>query len=123
MSINDYTATSGKDGRVTFTNIPSGHKYELSEVETPSCYFENTDQYAVTVAYDALTVTVTHEDGTTESWDMADNPTIVNRRRPRMPETGGAGTLPYTIGGIALMAISFLCECKLKRRRGKGANG
>ena len=122
VSINDYTATSGKDGRVTFTNIPSGHKYELREVETPSCYFEDTDQYAVTVAYDALTVTVTHEDGTTESWDMADNPTIVNRRRPRMPETGGAGTLPYTISGIALMAIGLLYGCALRRRRERREN-
>ena len=122
VTINPYTATSGKDGRVTFTNIPSGHKYELREVETPSCYFEDTDQYAVTVAYDALTVTVTHEDGTTESWDMADNPTIVNRRRPRMPETGGAGTLPYTIGGIALMAIGLLYGCALRRRRERREN-
>ena len=122
VTINPYTATSGKDGRVTFTNIPSGHKYELREVETPSCYFEDTDQYAVTVAYDALTVTVTHEDGTTESWDMADNPTIVNRRRPRMPETGGAGTLLYTIGGIALMAIGLLYGCALRRRRERREN-
>ena len=118
VSINDYTATSGKDGRVTFTNIPSGHKYELREVETPSCYFEDTDQYAVTVAYDALTVTVTHEDGTAGTWDG----TIVNRRRPRMPETGGAGTLPYTIGGIALMAIGLLYGCALRRRRERREN-
>ncbi len=118
VSINDYTATSGKDGRVTFTNIPSGHKYELSEVETPSCYFEDTHQYAVTVAYDALTVTVTHEDGAAGPWDG----TIVNRRRPRMPETGGAGTLPCTIGGIALMAIGLLYGCALRRRRERREN-
>ena len=118
VSINDYTATSGKDGRVTFTNIPSGHKYELREVETPSCYFEDTDQYAVTVAYDALTVTVTHEDGAAGTWDG----TIVNRRRPRMPETGGAGTLLYTIGGIALMAIGLLYGCALRRRRERREN-
>ena len=112
MTINPYTATSGKDGRVTFTNIPSGHKYVLSEVETPSYYFKDTDTYAVTVAYDELTVTVTHEDGAAGTWDG----TIVNRRRPRMPETGGAGTLLYTIGGIALMAIGLLYGCALRRR-------
>ena len=118
VTINPYTATSGKDGRVTFTNIPSGHKYELREVDTPSCYFEDTDQYAVTVAYDALTVTVTHEDGAAGTWDG----TIVNRRRPRMPETGGAGTLLYTIGGIALMAIGLLYGCALRRRRERREN-
>ena len=118
VSINDYTATSGKDGRVTFTNIPSGHKYVLSEVETPSYYFKDTDTYAVTVAYDELTVTVTHEDGAAGTWDG----TIVNRRRPRMPETGGAGTLLYTIGGIALMAIGLLYGCALRRRRERREN-
>ena len=118
VTINPYTATSGKDGRVTFTNIPSGHKYVLSEVETPSYYFKDTDTYAVTVAYDELTVTVTHEDGAAGTWDG----TIVNRRRPRMPETGGAGTLLYTIGGIALMAIGLLYGCALRRRRERREN-
>ena len=118
VSINDYTATSGKDGRVTFTNIPSGHKYVLSEVETPSYYFKDTDTYAVTVAYDELTVTVTHEDGAAGTWKG----TVVNRRRPSMPETGGAGTFPYTIGGIALMAIGLLYGCTLRRRRERREN-
>ena len=118
VTINPYTATSGKDGRVMFTNIPSGHKYVLSEVETPSYYFKDTDTYAVTVAYDELTVTVTHEDGAAGTWDG----TIVNRRRPRMPETGGAGTLPCTIGGIALMAIGLLYGCALRRRRERREN-
>ena len=113
MTIGDYTAASDQNGVVSFTNIPSGHKYVLSEVNTPSHYFEDTDTYAVTVAYDVLTVTVTHEDGTAGTW----NGTIVNRRRPRMPETGGVGKLPYTIGGIALMAIGLLYGCALRRRR------
>ena len=118
VTINPYTATSGKDGRVMFTNIPSGHKYVLSEVETPSYYFKDTDTYAVTVAYDELTVTVTHEDGAAGTW----NGTVVNRRRPSMPETGGAGTLPYTIGGIALMASGLLYGCTLRRRRERREN-
>ena len=113
VTIGDYTAASDQNGVVSFTNIPSGHKYVLSEVNTPSHYFEDTDTYAVTVAYDVLTVTVTHEDGTAGTW----NGTIVNRRRPRMPETGGVGKLPYTIGGIALMAIGLLYGCALRRRR------
>ena len=118
VTINPYTATSGKDGRVMFTNIPSGHKYVLSEVETPSYYFKDTDTYAVTVAYDVLTVTVTHEDGAAGTW----NGTVVNRRRPSMPETGGAGTFPYTIGGIALMASGLLYGCTLRRRRERREN-
>ena len=122
VSIGDFTAASDQSGRVTFANIPSGHKYTLTEINPPAQYFAPTDVYSITVAYDNLTVTVTHEDGATEAWDLADNPTIVNRRRPRMPETGGMGTLPYTIGGIALMAIGLLYGCALRRRRERREN-
>ena len=35
----------------------------------------------------------------------------------QLPETGGTGTLPYTISGIILIALALLCGYSLKRRR------
>ncbi len=50
-----YTATSGADGKVSFENIPSGHKYVLKEVTAPNNYIASSTQYPVTVAYGVTT--------------------------------------------------------------------
>ena len=50
-----YTATSGTDGKVSFENIPSGHKYILKEVIAPDNYIASSKQYSVTVAYGETT--------------------------------------------------------------------
>ena len=114
VAISDFTATSGSDGTVSFARIPSGHTYTLEETTVPAGYLPSGIKYSVTVAYDVITVTPSEGE-----WSG----TVVNRRQPVLPATGGAGTALYAIGGIALMAISLLYRCKLKRRRGKGANG
>ena len=61
----DYTAVSDANGLVSFTDIPSGHIYTLTET-VPEGYKTNGDTYSVTVAYNVLTITVTHADGTSE---------------------------------------------------------
>ena len=114
VGIQSRTATSDSSGAVSFARIPSGHTYTLAETTVPDGYLPSGIEYSVNVAYDKIAVTPSEGE-----W----NGEIVNRRQPVLPATGGAGTTLYAIGGIALMAISFLCECKLKRRRGKGANG
>lgn len=75
-TVGPYTAVSDKNGTVSFTKIPSGHIYTLSET-TPENYKKNTDTYSVTVTYDELTVTVTHEDGTSQVWEN-NTSTVVN---------------------------------------------
>ena len=50
-----YTATSGAAGKVSFENIPSGHKYILKEVTAPNNYIASSTQYPVTVAYGVTT--------------------------------------------------------------------
>lgn len=114
VTIENYTATSGEDGTVTFSNIPSGHKYTLKETEVPDGYYGNGKTYTVTVAYDEVTVKVS--DG--EPW----NGTIVNYTSYELPQTGGGGTVLYTAGGMALIlsAVLLLC-CKAKRRRERSA--
>ena len=104
---------------VSFSGIPSGHQYTLIETGVPDGYRKSEDTYTVEVAYDEITVTVTHPDQTSEIWDGKKTNTIVNDSRPRLPETGGTGTLLYTIGGIALAAISLLYGCAKRRGRGR----
>jgi hypothetical protein len=50
-----YTATSGTDGKVKFTNIPSGHKYILKESKAPEHFDATTNEYPVEVAYGVTT--------------------------------------------------------------------
>lgn len=109
--VQTLTATSGEDGKVSFSGIPSGHTYKLVESEVPAHYLKNENSYTVVVAYDVVTVTADNGD----AWDGK----IVNTRRPVLPETGGGGTFIYTIGGFALMAMSLLGGCALQRRRGR----
>ena len=113
MEVLDVTAKSDADGQVRFERIPSGHIYRLTETAVPGGYRPSGNTYTVQVAYDQTTVTVQDEHGNAVQWDG----TIVNQLRPRIPETGGSGVLPYTIGGIALMAVSLLYGCASRRRR------
>lgn len=119
VTVGNFTAESDAEGMVRFDRIPSGHQYRLTETGVPTGYLDPEDTYAVTVAYDVITVTVTHPDGTSENWDGTKLSTIVNGSRPRLPDTGGTDPLLYTIGGIALMAISLLYGCAKKRRRSR----
>lgn len=51
------TATSDSSGVVTFSNIPSGHHYKLTEVSAPNGYTKSSDEYEVIVSYGNVTVT------------------------------------------------------------------
>lgn len=125
VTIGSYTAqavaidaakeASGTDGYVTFHNIPSGHKYILEETLVPPGYASNGCRYQVTVAYDAITVTVTNKDGSPGTWDD----TITNITAYRLPQTGGTGTHLYTLGGLLLMlmAASLLLYHSRKNRK------
>lgn len=115
VKITDQTATSGGDGAVSFTNIPSGHSYTLTETKVPDGYASDGSRYQVQVAYDKVTVTVTTVGGTTTAW----NGTIVNNTYYELPDTGGAGTTLYTVGGLLITtAAVFLLYNHVKRRKG-----
>lgn len=115
VKITDQTATSGGDGAVSFTNIPSGHSYTLTETKVPDGYSSDGSQYQVMVAYDNVTVTVTTVGGTTTAW----NGTIVNNTYYELPDTGGGGTTVYTAGGLLITtAAVFLLYNHAKRRKG-----
>ena len=122
VPLGTFTATSDASGSVSFARIPSGHTYTLTETKVPDGYRADGNTYRVQVAYDQLTVTVTAPDGSIQIWNGDGNDAVVNIGLPRLPETGGTGTLPYVIGGFALMAISLLCGRAMRRKGERGAN-
>ncbi len=113
VEIQDKTAISDAEGTVTFTNIPSGHKYTLTETKVPDGYSANGNTYTVKVAYDEITVTVRTKDGASEDW----NSEIKNTVYYELPKTGGPGTLLYTCSGLGLMLASVLMYRMLRKRR------
>ena len=116
VEIEDMTAVSVEDGTVSFSDIPSGHKYTLTETRIPEGCTSNGDRYSVEVAYDELTVTVTTIDGEVRPWDGR----IENQTYHELPKTGGIGIILYTLGGILLVisAGSLLIYNHIRRRRG-----
>lgn len=50
-TINDFIEASDVNGTVTFTNIPSGHKYKLVEITPPENYILDETEYDVIVSY------------------------------------------------------------------------
>lgn len=54
-TIEDVYATSNEYGTITFTNIPSGHKYKLIETIAPTDYILSDTIYNITVSYGETT--------------------------------------------------------------------
>ncbi len=121
VTVPNQVQTSDADGKVTFTNIPSGHTYKLEETVVPAGYLKTGDTWSVVVAYDKVTVTVSKEDGSTETWtdDDPESFVILNRIYYALPSTGGPGTLLlYVAGGILLLSASgFLLFQKYRSRK------
>ena len=48
---------------------------------------------------------------------------VTNHKSFDLPETGGIGTYPYTIGGLAALATALVYGYNLRRKRERGASG
>ena len=118
VSILPQEAVSGDDGKVSFTGIPSGHSYDLSETKVPDGYSKTGEHYVVTVAYDEVTVQVLGPDyKQTGTWGQNEMGVIVNNTYYALPSTGGSGTQWFTVGGLALVLTAGFGLCQIKRRR------
>ena len=54
VTISKQTATTDGNGALSFTGIPSGHEYTLTEKTAPSGYIKDTTTHTVKVAYDKV---------------------------------------------------------------------
>lgn len=92
--------TTPANGIIKFTGLDDG-SYKLVETKAPEGYN--------TAADTDITITATYnEDGTLENWSVdkrsADGfVTIVNRKGTLLPETGGMGTIAFTVVGATVV--------------------
>lgn len=102
--------TSGKDGRVEFTDLPYG-EYCIVERKAPDGYKILEDAYKVELNGDTVE-------------DYVHEVKIVNYKKgAQIVETGGKGIGPYLTGGAALLIVGsiffFVTQQKKKRKKAK----
>ena len=114
-------ATTDSNGELTFSGLDAG-TYTLVEVEAPEGYVLPTGDAAVTTFTVGAPAT---PNGSYEIKDVSGNNssvlsnviTIKNVKGVNLPQTGGAGTWMFTIGGLVLMAgavVVFMATRKKK---------
>ena len=129
---NFMEVTTGKDGIATFTGIQRGATYYLRETQAPSNYM-TAGPWILEVGSDGATLYPAREksDGTLEragegtQLTVTDTDTKVLSVTVRdiswgyeLPDTGGAGTTSYTVGGLALIfGAATLLYSHCRRRK------
>lgn len=126
-------ATTGKDGIATFTGIQRNTTYYLRETQAPSNYMtagpwilevrsEDATLYPATENQDG-TMVKSEETGTTLTVTGTDPKVLSVTVRDiswgyKLPDTGGAGTTSYTVGGLALIfGAATLLYSHCRRRK------
>lgn len=106
------------DGKAHFTNVELGKTYvvyELDDSEKPITSGSGTvDGVPFLVSYPEGELTVTAKDHTANTW-------VTNRLNyAELPSTGGPGRLPYTLGGLLLLAVGLTLLYNQRKRRREG---
>jgi len=133
--LNTEPLATDANGIVLLNNLAANETYYLVEIKAPAGYNLPTQPIVFTVSKRELLVSVTIENGaasSTNGFDANYTPedgtsagtltyasvTVLNKSGFVLPETGGTGTLPYTAGGLLIIATaSLLLYIQFKRRR------
>lgn len=100
------TLTTGEDGSVTFTGLKAG-TYYVEETVAPEGYNINSKKFEITISTQGI---VTGD-------NVKDNKLVVSDFPLSVPQTGGAGTVMFTIGGIALIACAGVLFFVVMRKK------
>lgn len=110
---------TGSDGKATFNDIPFGH-YLLYETKAPAGYKLPKDPVRVTVEAGMVTLII---DGQmipiptpSGEGETSADVTIPNKKNDKLPVAGGAGTLWFTAGGLALASAAALLYFKQRKK-------
>lgn len=130
---NFMEGTTGKDGIATFTGIRRNTTYDLYETQAPSNYMTAGPWILEVGSEDATLYPATEKpDGTLVKSGETGTPLTVSGTDPKvlsvtvrdiswgyeLPDTGGAGTTSYTVGGLALIfGAATLLYSHCRRRK------
>lgn len=98
--------TTGEDGTVTFTGLKAG-TYYVEETVAPEGYNINSKKFEITISTQGI---VTGD-------NVKDNKLVVTDFPLSVPQTGGAGTVMFTVGGIALIACAGVLFFVVMRKK------
>ena len=100
------TLTTGTDGTVKFTGLKAG-KYYVEETVAPEGYNINSKKFEITISTQGI---VTGD-------NVKDNKLVVTDFPLSVPQTGGAGTVMFTVGGIALIVCAGVLFFVVMRKK------
>ncbi len=126
---NAETFKCGENGVFTIDYLAKNAAYYLEEVTPPPGYIPLTYPIEIMVEDGVVTVGGTTSDNIAvvdEKPEETKNDknevikttytlTVYNTTGVILPQTGGIGTIYYTLGGFVLMALSLVCGCKYVR--------
>lgn len=104
VATNGDEATTDENGKATFTGLAAG-TYYLKETKAPAGYNLNSTVFTITVAEDGS--------GSTEGVYSQ----TVNDYPLETPNTGGMGTMMFTIGGALLIACAGVLFLVVRRKK------
>lgn len=118
-----YALPTGDNGTLTFTDLEKGQTYYLLETKAPDGYNLLEEIVIVTVKDDGVITASYGSNGGNNMVSASGNTiTVKNSSGVALPNTGGTGTLPNTIGGLLLMAGAVMYGYMLRRKRERRAN-
>ena len=108
---------------ITLTGLLPGD-YELEEVTPPDGYIiiKKETYFNLSDSDEVIKLSDESKDIASTSGEKKDTVSIKNQPGQALPNTGGPGTIPYTLGGIALIMASALMYGFRMRRRERRLN-
>lgn len=113
------TARTSGDGIYLLDGLIPGKTYYLKETHAPPGYELDKTVYTVTVAEDGTVAIKNVATNENLEWDESALAYLYENSKESyvLPETGGPGTLMFTIGGMLLLAGNLLYGFALRQTR------